>query len=84
MDGAPVKNETIPVRFYLGQAIEELTPTYEQVNKRFSVKYYLNLVLVDEEERRYFKQHEVIIWRGSNVAPKEASTDKAKKETSQA
>ena len=26
------------------------------VNKKFSVRYYLNLVLVDEEERRYFKQ----------------------------
>ena len=24
--------------------------------KRFSVRYYLNLVLVDEEDRRYFKQ----------------------------
>ena len=26
------------------------------VNKKFSVRYYINLVLVDEEERRYFKQ----------------------------
>ena len=26
------------------------------VNKKFSVRYYVNLVLVDEEERRYFKQ----------------------------
>lgn len=26
------------------------------VGKRFSVKYFLNLVLVDEEDRRYFKQ----------------------------
>ena len=24
--------------------------------KKFSVRYYLNLVLVDEEDRRYFKQ----------------------------
>lgn len=29
----------------------------------FSVKYYLNLVLVDEEDRRYFKQQEIILWR---------------------
>jgi vacuolar protein sorting-associated protein 26 len=27
------------------------------------VKYYLNLVLVDEEDRRYFKQQEIILWR---------------------
>lgn len=26
------------------------------INKKFSVRYYLNLVLIDEEERRYFKQ----------------------------
>jgi hypothetical protein len=29
--------------------------TYKNVSNRFSVKYYLNLVLVDEEDRRYFK-----------------------------
>lgn len=37
----------------------DLTPTYKNVSNRFSVKYYLNLVLVDEEDRRYFKQQEV-------------------------
>lgn len=26
------------------------------VGKKFSVRYFLNLVLVDEEDRRYFKQ----------------------------
>ena len=29
---------------------------FQEVAKRFSVRYYLNLVLVDEEDRRYFKQ----------------------------
>ena len=28
----------------------------KDVNKKYSVRYYLNLVLIDEEERRYFKQ----------------------------
>ena len=27
------------------------------------LRYYLNLVLVDEEERRYFKQQEITLWR---------------------
>jgi hypothetical protein len=27
------------------------------------VKYYINLVLVDEENRRYFKQQEIVFWR---------------------
>lgn len=34
----------------------DLTPTMRDVNKKFSVRYFLNLVLVDEEDRRYFKQ----------------------------
>ncbi|KAK1933735.1 Vacuolar protein sorting-associated protein 26B [Phytophthora citrophthora] len=61
MDGAPVKGESVPVRLYL--APYALTPTYRNVQSRFSVKYFLNLVLVDEEDRRYFKQQEIIIWR---------------------
>lgn len=32
-----------------------------EVNKKFSCRYYLNLVLVDEEERRYFKQQVTIL-----------------------
>lgn len=41
----------------------DLTPTFREVNKKFSVRYYLNLVLVDEENRRYFKQQEITIFR---------------------
>jgi len=61
MDGAPVKGECVPIRLFLSTL--DLTPTYRLVNNIFSVKYYLNLVLVDEEDRRYFKQQEVIFWR---------------------
>jgi len=63
MDGAPVKGEFIPVRLYLGGIAADLTPTYDATDSRFAVKYYLNLVLVDEEDRRYFKQQEIILWR---------------------
>ncbi|KAG0040035.1 Vacuolar protein sorting-associated protein 26B [Podila clonocystis] len=61
MDGAPVRGETIPIRLFLGGF--ELTPTFRDVNKKFSTRYYLNLVLVDEEHRRYFKQQEITIFR---------------------
>jgi len=61
MDGAPVKGESIPVRLFLDHF--ELTPTYRDIQSKFSVKYYLNLVLVDEDDRRYFKQQEIILWR---------------------
>ena len=63
MDGAPVKGEVIPVRLSLNGIPADLTPTYTAVNNRFSVRYFLNLVLVDEEDRRYFKQQEIILWR---------------------
>eukprot|EP00005_Dracoamoeba_jomungandri_P014479 CAMPEP_0174275542 /NCGR_PEP_ID=MMETSP0439-20130205/59882_1 /TAXON_ID=0 /ORGANISM="Stereomyxa ramosa, Strain Chinc5" /LENGTH=329 /DNA_ID=CAMNT_0015367655 /DNA_START=725 /DNA_END=1714 /DNA_ORIENTATION=- len=61
MDGAPVRGESIPIRLFLTPF--ELTPTYRQVNNKFSLRYYLNLVLVDEEDRRYFKQQEISLWR---------------------
>lgn len=63
MDGAPVKGEVIPVRLCLNGIPADLTPTYTAVNNRFSVRYFLNLVLVDEEDRRYFKQQEIVLWR---------------------
>ena len=65
MDGAPMKGESIPIRLFLSGF--DLTPTYRDVFKRFSTRYYLNLVLVDEENRRYFKQQEISIYRLSDV-----------------
>ncbi|KAK6750553.1 hypothetical protein RB195_002492 [Necator americanus] len=61
MDGAPVRGESIPIRLFL--AGHDLAPTMRDVSKKFSVRYLLNLVLVDEEDRRYFKQQEVTLWR---------------------
>lgn len=60
--------ESIPIRLFL--AGYDLTPTMRDINKKFSVRYYLNLVLIDEEERRYFKQQvrgdgwNGVIWGG--------------------
>ncbi len=59
MDGAPVRGGSTPIRLFL--AGYDLTPT---IRDKFSVGYYLNLVLVNEEERRYFK-HQV---KGCGVA----------------
>lgn len=61
MDGAPVKGETIPIRLFL--AGFDLVPTYKDVNKKFSVRTYLSLVLIDEDARRYFKQSEILLYR---------------------
>jgi len=62
MDGAPIKGESIPVRLFLPPL--DLSPTYRTIANCASIKYYLNLVLIDEEDRRYFKQHEVTFFRG--------------------
>ena len=52
--------QTIPIRLFLGGF--DLTPTFRDVNKKFSTRYYLNLVLIDEENRRYFKQQVRMLW----------------------
>jgi hypothetical protein len=41
--------ETIPIRLFL--AGYELTPTMVDICKRFSVRYFLNIVLIDEDDR---------------------------------
>ncbi|XP_072139912.1 vacuolar protein sorting-associated protein 26B-like isoform X3 [Mobula birostris] len=71
MDGAPVRGESIPIRLFL--AGYELTPSMRDINKKFSVRYYLNLVLIDEEERRYFKQQEITLWRKGDIVRKSMS-----------
>ncbi|CAF1570695.1 unnamed protein product [Adineta ricciae] len=76
MDGAPVRGESIPIRLFLGGY--DLTPTMKDVQKKFSVRYFLNLVLVDEEERRYFKQQEIVLWR-----KQEKERDRAKQSSQQ-
>jgi vacuolar protein sorting-associated protein 26 len=53
--------EIIPIRLFLSGF--ELTPTFRDVNMKFSARYFLNLVLIDEENRRYFKQQEITIFR---------------------
>lgn len=62
MDGSPVKGETIPIRLFLGGY--DLTPNIK--SNYFSVKNYLSLVIIDEDNRRYFKQTEIILYRTSN------------------
>lgn len=72
MDGAPVRGESIPIRVFL--SCYDLTPTMKDINKKFSVKYFLNLVLMDEEDRRYFKQQEITLWRKGDKAIKAHSS----------
>ena len=61
MDGGPIKNEIVPIRLYLKPY--GLTPTMNNVNNRLSVTYLISLVLVDIENRQYFKKHEITLHR---------------------
>jgi vacuolar protein sorting-associated protein 26 len=68
MDGAPFKSnsyltldESIPIRCFL--SAYKLTPTHININNKFSVQYFICLMLTDLENRKYFKQHEITLNR---------------------
>lgn len=61
MDGAPTRNETIPFRWFI--APYDLSPSYQNINNRIQVQYFINIVLIDADERKYFKQHEINLLR---------------------
>uniref|UniRef100_A0A182JPN5 Vacuolar protein sorting-associated protein 26 n=1 Tax=Anopheles christyi TaxID=43041 RepID=A0A182JPN5_9DIPT len=75
MDGSPVKGESIPIRVFL--AGYDLTVTMREINKKFSVRYFLNLVLIDTEDRRYFKQQEITLWRKAEKTRKSLTPSQA-------
>lgn len=62
MDGTPIVGEVVPLRLYLG-SVPRLTPTYESIEHRLTVRYFLNLVLVTNSGKRYFKQQEIFLYR---------------------
>ncbi|RLV89268.1 Vacuolar protein sorting-associated protein 26 [Spathaspora sp. JA1] len=67
MDGAPVKGETIPIRLFLNGF--DLIPTYRDVNKKFSTRTYLSLVLIDEDARsgvKHFNRKSLLSIHTSN------------------
>jgi len=63
MDGAPIRGERIPIRMFLAGI--DAQPTLVAAANCLSVRYFLNLVLIDEEDRRYFKQQEATFYRAA-------------------
>ena len=55
-----LQTRTLPPSTHLPRSLSlrpyDLSPSYANVFNKFSVRYFINLVLVDEEDRRYFKQ----------------------------
>jgi hypothetical protein len=60
MDGCPIQGDVVLIRLYLSGV--DLTPSYKNINNRLQVKYFTNLVLLDEDNRKYFKQHDIEIY----------------------
>ena len=73
----PLKMKLFLSDFFLSPY--ELTPTYQNVNNKFSVQYIINLVLFDAKDKRYFKQHEIVLYRIPRVTSVQQDTE-AKKE----
>lgn len=62
LDGGPIRGETVPIRFHLS-SVEGLTPSFVKISNKFSCRYYVNIIIYDEDNKRYFNQHEIGIWR---------------------
>ena len=60
MDGGPIKNEVIP--FVLDLKPYKLGPTMINIGNKFSVRYYINLVL-NYDQSRVDRQHEIVLHR---------------------
>ncbi len=54
MDGCPANESQIPVWLYL-KGVPDLGPTMNKINNRFSVKYFLDIKIIDEINWKYFK-----------------------------
>lgn len=60
-DGNPQEGDIVPIRMYLGSY--DLSPTYMNVNNVFSLRYFLKIVIIDDDERHFYKQQEIFLWR---------------------
>lgn len=70
MDGTPKKGSVVPIRYYLN-GIRCLTPSFVNVDNKFSVQYYLHVEFLDCEERRFFKRMEIKLMRLNNMNRKD-------------
>ena len=49
--------------FALNRRQERKNTVMDAVNNKFSVSYFINIVIYDSKDKRYFKQHEIILYR---------------------
>ena len=61
IDGGPSKHERLPFRLFLKSY--NITPSYPNIEEIFGVKYFINFVIVDDDDNRYFKYAEINLFR---------------------
>jgi vacuolar protein sorting-associated protein 26 len=66
MDGTPEVGIEIPIRLYLS-GIRSLTPSFINIDDKFSVQYFLSIEFEDKEERTFFKKVEIKLVRLNNM-----------------
>jgi vacuolar protein sorting-associated protein 26 len=63
VDGSPADGDIVPIRMLLNGFA--LSPTYKELNNVISIKYFLKFVIIDEEDKSFYKQQEISLWRKS-------------------
>lgn len=58
------EGEIVPIKMYLGNL--DLCPTMLNVENKFSVRYFLTLGLIDNNDRMFFRKVEVTLRRALN------------------
>ena len=59
-DGQPYDNDIIPFRFFLSG--RNLHPTQKN-NDSFSLKFYIKIVVILENDKMLYKNQEIFLWR---------------------
>lgn len=62
MDDNTEKNSEIPIRFYLN-GIKNLTPNYENIDRKIKIEYFLNIEIIDVNNNRFYKKIEIKLTR---------------------
>jgi vacuolar protein sorting-associated protein 26 len=61
MDGAPVRGDNIPIRFFLGDC--DIWPFNDFPDSALKVEWYLRAAMTDENGKRYYKRLRALIVR---------------------
>lgn len=60
-DGKPDVDDIVPIRMHIG--CYDLCPTYNNVSNYMSVRYFLKIVIIDDEDKMYSRDQEIYLWR---------------------